>query len=123
MRERRQVAHSAAALQAFVDALRDRAHGDAQTVALGSRYRAARWSNGSWSAGLPSMPSIRSSWIGFGIASRRRAQRRPSGRAGARGLVADRPQAFRLVRLDHPLIVQVREWSGSMRTSGLSSRG
>ena len=112
VRERRQVAHSAAALQAFVDALRDRAHGDAHTVAIGievPRGALVEWlverGFAVYAINPKQLDRFRDRFTTAGAKDDRR-----DALVLAASLRTD-PQAFRLVRLDHPLIIQVREWS------------
>jgi transposase len=112
VRERRQVAHSAAALEAFVAALRDRAHGEAQTVAIGievPRGALVEWlverGFAVYAINPKQLDRFRDRFTTAGAKDDRR-----DALVLAASLRTD-PQAFRLVRLDHPLIVQVREWS------------
>jgi transposase len=110
--ERRQVRHTVPDLQAWVDALLARAHGDPTTVAIGIEVPRG---------GLVELLVER----GFAVYAinpkqldRFRDRFAPAGakddRRDAR-VIGDSlrtdPQAFRPVRLDHPVIIQLREWS------------
>jgi hypothetical protein len=110
--ERRQVKHAVADLPAFVDALLARAGGDATTVAVGIEVPRGA---------LVELLVER----GFAVSAitpqpmdRFRDRFTPAGakddRRDARVIgdsVRTDPQAFRQVRLDHPVIIQLREWS------------
>ena len=110
--ERRQVRHTAADLQAFVEALLTRAHGDPTTVALGIEVPRGA---------LVELLVER----GFAVYAinpkqldRFRDRFTPAGAKDDRRdalVIGDSlrtdPQAFRQVRLDHPVIIQLREWS------------
>jgi len=110
--ERRQVRHTVPDLQTCVDALLARAHGDATTVAIGIEVPRGA---------LVELLVER----GFGVyAINPRQLDRFRDRFAPAGAKDDRrdalvigdslrtdPQAFRPVRLDHPLIIQLREWS------------
>src|SRR5467141_2369928 len=69
--DRRSVAHSATALQAFVDALLERAHGDASTVAIGIEVPRGALVDVCVERGFGVYAINRSSSIAFGTASRR----------------------------------------------------
>ena len=100
-------------LQAFVDALLARAGGDPTTVARSaSKCRAGRWWNCCVERGF-AVYAINPKQM-----DRFRDRFTPAGpRMIARDalVIGDSlrtdPQAFRRVRLDHPLIIQLREWS------------
>lgn len=110
--ERRQVAHSATALQGFVDALRDRADGEVHTVAVGievPRGALVEWlverGFDVYAINPKQLDRFRDRFTTAGAKDDRR-----DALVLAASLRTD-PQAFRAVRLDHPLIIQVREWS------------
>jgi transposase len=110
--ERRQVQHTGADLQAVVETLLARAQGDATTVAVGIEVPRGA---------LVELFVER----GFGVYAinpkqldRFRDRFTPAGAKDDRRdawVIGDSlrtdPQAFRQVRLDHPLIIQLREWS------------
>ena len=110
--ERRQVRHTALDLQAFVDALLTRADGDPTAVAVGIEVPRGA---------LVELVVER----GFAVyAINPKQLDRFRDRFTAAGAKDDRrdalvigdslrtdPQAFRRVRLDHPVIIQLREWS------------
>jgi transposase len=110
--ERRQVKHTAPAIQAFVEALLERAQGDPTVVAIGIEVPRGA---------LVELLVER----GFTVAAINPKQLdRFRDRFTAAGAKDDRrdalvigdslrtdPQAFREVRIDHPLIIQLREWS------------
>jgi transposase len=110
--ERRQVKHTAPAIQAFVEALLERAQGDPTVVAIGIEVPRGA---------LVELLVER----GFAVAAINPKQLdRFRDRFTAAGAKDDRrdalvigdslrtdPQAFREVRIDHPLTIQLREWS------------
>ena len=110
--ERRQVKHTVPDLQALVEALLTRAHGDATRVAIGIEVPRGA---------LVELLVER----GFGVSAinpkqldRFRDRFTPAGAKDDRRdalVIGDSlrtdPQAFRPVRLDHPVIIQLREWS------------
>jgi Transposase len=120
--ERRKVPHTATGLQAFVDALLQRAGGDPSSVAIG-------------------IETPRGTVVelcverGFGVYAinpkqldRFRDRFTPAGaKDDSRDalVIGDSlrtdPQAFRRVRLDHPLIFQLREWSRLDEELGLAA--
>ena len=109
---RQQVAHTATALQAFVDALLTRAHGDPTTVAIGIEVP----------RGTVVELLVERGFAVYAISPKQvdrfRDRFTPAGaKDDSRDalVISDSlrtdPQAFRRVRLDHPLVVQLREWS------------
>jgi len=110
--ERRQVKHTVPDLQAFVDALLARAHGESTTVAVGIEVPRGA---------LVELLVER----GFAVYAinpkqldRFRDRFAPAGAKDDRRdalVIGDSlrtdPQAFRQVLLEHPLIIQLREWS------------
>lgn len=110
--ERRQVRHTAADVQAFLDALLARAGGDATTVALGIEVP----------RGALVELLVERGFAVYAINPRHMDRFRdrftPAGAKDDRRdalVIGDSlrtdPQAFRPVRLDHPAIIQLREWS------------
>jgi transposase len=110
--ERRQVRHTVPDLQAFVDALLARAHGDPTTVAIGIE--------GPRGALVELL--VERGFVVYAInpkqLDRFRDRFTPAGAKDDRRdalVIGDSlrtdPQAFRQVRLDHPLIIHLREWS------------
>jgi transposase len=110
--ERRQVDHTATALQVFVDALLMRAQGDPSRVAIAIETP----------RGALVELFVERGFAVFAINPKQLARFRD--RFTAAGAKDDRrdalvlgdslrtdPQAFRRVRLDQPLIIQLREWS------------
>jgi transposase len=110
--ERRQVKHTVADLQTFVDALLARAHGDPTTVAIGIEVpRGAlvellvERSFAVYALNPKQMDRFRDRFTPAGAKDDRR-----DALVIGDSLRTD-PQAFRPVRLDHPVIIQLREWS------------
>jgi transposase len=110
--ERQQVKHSAIGLQAFVEALLARAAGDPATVAIGIEVP----------RGALVELLVERGFVVYAINPKQLDRFRD--RFTAAGAKDDRrdalvigdslrtdPQAFRRVRLDHPLVIQIREWS------------
>jgi transposase len=110
--ERRQVRHTVADLQAVVDALLARAQGDPTTVAVGIEVP----------RGALVELFVERGVLAYAINPKQLDRFRD--RFTAAGAKDDRrdalvigdslrtdPQAFRQVRLDHPVIIQLREWS------------
>lgn len=110
--ERRQVKHTAADLQAFVDALLTRAHGDPATVAVGIEVPRGALVEllvergfAVYAINPKQMDRFRDRFTPAGAKDDRR-----DALVIGDSLRTD-PQAFRQVRLDHPVIIQLREWS------------
>src|SRR5712691_9479196 len=110
--DRRSVPHSATALQAFVDALLERAHGDASTVAIGIEVPRGALVDvcvergfGVYAINPKQLDRFRDRFTAAGAKDDRR-----DAHVIGDSLRTD-PQAFRRVRLDHPLVIQLREWS------------
>jgi len=110
--DRRSVPHSATALQAFVDALLERAHGDASTVAIGIEVPRGAVVDvcvergfGVYAINPKQLDRFRDRFTAAGAKDDRR-----DAHVIGDSLRTD-PQAFRRVRLDHPLVIQLREWS------------
>jgi transposase len=110
--ERRQVQHTVADLQAFVDAVLTRAHGDPATVAIGIEVpRGAvvellvERGFAVYAINPKQMDRFRDRFTPAGAKDDRR-----DALVIGDSLRTD-PQAFRQVRLDHPVIIQLREWS------------
>jgi len=110
--ERREVKHTVAALQAFVDALLERAEGDPSQVAIGIEMP----------RGAVVELCVERGYAVYAINPKQVDRFRDRFTvAGAKDdprdahVIGDAlrtdPQAFRLVRLDHPLVIQLREWS------------
>src|SRR3989441_1561235 len=110
--ERRQVKHTAIALQAFVDALRARAQGDPATVAIGIEVPRGALVEllvergfAVYAINPKQLDRFRDRFTAAGAKDDRR-----DALVVGDSLRTD-PQAFRQVRLDQPLIIQLREWS------------
>ena len=110
--ERRQVKHTVADLQAFVDALLTRAHGDPATVAIGIEVPRGALVEllvergfAVYAINPKQMDRFRDRFTPAGAKDDRR-----DALVIGDSLRTD-PQAFRQVRLDHPVIIQLREWS------------
>jgi transposase len=110
--ERRKVPHTAMALQAFVDALLERADGDPSRVAIGIETPRGTVVDLCVERGL-GVYAINPKQL-----DRFRDRFTPAGaKDDSRDalVIGDSlrtdPQAFRRVRLDHPLVIQLREWS------------
>jgi transposase len=110
--ERRQVKHAVADLQAFVDALLARAGGDATTVAVGIEVPRGALVELCVERGFAvytinpkQMDRFRDRFTPAGAKDDRR-----DALVIGDSLRTD-PQAFRRVHLDHPVIIQLREWS------------
>jgi transposase len=110
--ERREVEHNAPALQAFVDALGARADGDPSRVAIGIEVP----------RGALVELCVERGFVVYAINPKQVDRFRDRFTvAGAKDdprdahVIADAlrtdPQAYRPVRLDHPLVIQMREWS------------
>lgn len=110
--DRRQVDHNATALQAFVDALRARAEGDPAMVAIAIEVpRGAvvelfvERGFSVYAINPKQLDRFRDRFTAAGAKDDRR-----DALVLGDSLRTD-PQAFRPVRLDHPLVIQLREWS------------
>jgi transposase len=110
--ERRQVKHTVADLQALVDALLTRAHGDPATVAIGIEVPRGALVEllvergfAVYAINPKQMDRFRDRFTPAGAKDDRR-----DALVIGDSLRTD-PQAFRQVRLDHPVIIQLREWS------------
>jgi transposase len=110
--ERRQVKHAVPDLQVFVDALLARAGGDATTVAVGIEVPRGALVEllvergfAVYAINPKQMDRFRDRFAPAGAKDDRR-----DARVIGDSLRTD-PQAFRQVRLDHPVIIQLREWS------------
>jgi len=110
--ERRQVRHTTADLQAFVDALLVRAHGDAATVAIAIEVPRGALVElfvergfAVYAINPKQLDRFRDRFTAAGAKDDRR-----DALVIADSLRTD-PQAFRQVRLDHPVVIQLREWS------------
>jgi len=110
--ERRQVKHTAIALQAFVDALLARAQGDPATVAIGIEVPRGALVEllvergfAVYAINPKQLDRFRDRFTAAGAKDDRR-----DALVVGDSLRTD-PQAFRQVRLDQPLIIQLREWS------------
>src|SRR5918995_3736573 len=110
--ERRQVKHTVPDLQAFVDALLARAGGDATTVAVGIEVPRGALVEllvergfAVYAINPKQMDRFRDRFTPAGAKDDRR-----DALVIGDSLRTD-PQAFREVRLDHPAIIQLREWS------------
>jgi transposase len=110
--ERRQVRHTVPDLQAFVDAVLVRAHGDATTVAVGIEVPRGALVEllvergfAAYAINPKQLDRFRDRFTPAGAKDDRR-----DAQVIGDSLRTD-PQAFRPVRLDHPLIIQLREWS------------
>jgi transposase len=110
--DRRTVAHTVTALQALMDALLDRAGGDPARVAIGIETPRGALVETLIERGFP-VYAINPKQL-----DRFRDRFSPAGAKDDRRdalVIGDSlrtdPQAFRLVRLDDPLVIQLREWS------------
>ena len=110
--ERRQVSHTVPDLQAFVDALLAQAHGDSTTVAVGIEVPRGALVELLVERGF-AVYAINPKQV-----DRFRDRFAPAGAKDDRRdalVIGDSlrtdPQAFRQVRLEHPLIIRLREWS------------
>lgn len=110
--ERRHVKHTVPELQAFVDTLRTRAHGDPATVAIGIEVPRGALVEllvergfAVYALNPKQMDRFRDRFAPAGAKDDRR-----DALVIGDSLRTD-PQAFRQVRLDHPVIIQLREWS------------
>jgi transposase len=110
--ERRQVKHTVPELQAVVEALLARAHGDATAVAVGIEVPRGALVEFFVERGF-AVYAINPKQL-----DRFRDRFTPAGAKDDRRdalVIGDSlrtdPQAFRQVRLDHPVIIQLREWS------------
>jgi transposase len=110
--ERRQVKHAVPELQAFVEALLARARGDATTVAVGIEVPRGALVDllvergfAVYAINPKQMDRFRDRFSPAGAKDDRR-----DALVIGDSLRTD-PHAFRRVRLDHPLIIQLREWS------------
>ena len=110
--ERRQVTHTVADLQAFVEALLTRAHGDPAAVAIGIEVPRGALVEllvergfAVYAINPKQMDRFRDRFTPAGAKDDRR-----DALVIGDSLRTD-PQAFRQVRLDHPVIIQLREWS------------
>lgn len=110
--ERREVKHTAPALQAFVDALLARSHGDPTTVAIGIEVPRGALVEllvergfAVYAINPKQLDRFRDRFTPAGAKDDRR-----DALVTGDSLRTD-PQAFRRVRLDDPLVIQVREWS------------
>jgi transposase len=110
--ERRQVKHTVPDLQAFVEALLARACGDATTVAVGIEVPRGALVEllvergfAVYAINPKQMDRFRDRFAPAGAKDDRR-----DALVIGDSLRTD-PQAFRPVRLDHPVIIQLREWS------------
>lgn len=110
--DRRQVKHTVADLQAFVDALLRRAHGDPATVAIGIEVPRGALVEllvergfAVYAINPKQMDRFRDRFTPAGAKDDRR-----DALVIGDSLRTD-PHAFRHVRLDHPVILQLREWS------------
>lgn len=110
--ERREVPHTATALQAFVDALLARAQGDLSRVAIGIEVPRGALVELCVERGL-AVYAINPKQVDrfrdrFTVAGAKDDPR--DAHVIADSLRTDGP-AYRRVRLDHPLVIQLREWS------------
>jgi len=110
--ERREVKHTAAALHAFVEALIERAGGDRSRVAIGIEVpRGAvvellvERGFAVYAINPKQLDRFRDRFTAAGAKDDRR-----DAQVIGDSLRTD-PQAYRLVRLDDPLVIQLREWS------------
>jgi transposase len=110
--ERRQVKHTVTDLQAFVEALLARAHGDPATVAIGIEVPRGALVEllvergfAVYAINPKQMDRFRDRFTPAGAKDDRR-----DALVIGDSLRTD-PQAFHQVRLDHPMIIQLREWS------------
>lgn len=112
IRERSEVQHTASALQAFVDALLDRAQGQPSRVALGIEVPRGALVELCVERGV-AVYAINPKQVDrfrdrFAVAG---AKDDPRDAHVISDALRTDPQAFRPVRLDHPLVIQLREWS------------
>jgi hypothetical protein len=112
IQERGDVKHTAVALQAFVDALRHRAQGDPTRIAIGIEVPRGALVELCVERGF-SVYAINPKQVDrfrdrFTVAG---AKDDPRDAHVISDALRTDPQAFRLVRLDHPLVIQLREWS------------
>lgn len=110
--ERREVLHTASALQAFVDALLERAQGEPSRVAIGIEVPRGALVELCVERGL-AVYAINPKQVDrfrdrFTVAGAKDDPR--DAHVIADALRTD-PHAYRPVHLDHPLIIQLREWS------------
>jgi transposase len=110
--ERCDVKHTAPALQAFVDALHDRAQGDPARVAIGIEVPRGALVELCVERGF-AVYAINPKQVDrfrdrFTVAG---AKDDPRDAHVMSDALRTDPQAFRPVRLDHPVVIQVREWS------------
>jgi len=110
--ERRQAKHTATALQAFVDALLERAHGDPTTVAIGIEVPRGALVEllvergfAVYAINPKQLDRFRDRFTAAGAKDDRR-----DALVVGDSLRTD-PQAYRRVRLDDPLVIQLREWA------------
>jgi transposase len=110
--ERREVAHTAGALHGLMDALWQRAQGDPSRIAIGIEVPRGALVELCVERGFP-VYAINPKQVDrfrdrFTVAGAKDDPR--DAHVIGDGLRTD-PQAFRPVRLDHPLVIQLREWS------------
>jgi transposase len=110
--ERREVPHTAVALQSFIDVLLQRAHGDPGRLAIGIEMPRGALVELCVERGL-SVYAINPKQVDrfrdrFTVAG---AKDDPRDAHVIGDALRTDPQAFRPVRLDHPLVIQLREWS------------
>jgi transposase len=110
--ERCEVQHTAVALQAFMNALLERSHSDASRVAVGIEIPRGALVELCVERGL-SVYAINPKQVDrfrdrFTVAG---AKDDPRDAHVISDALRTDPQAFRRVRLDHPLVIQLREWS------------
>lgn len=110
--ERCEVKHTAVALQAFIDALLTRAQGDPACVAIGIEVPRGALVELCVERGF-SVYAINPKQVDrfrdrFTVAG---AKDDPRDAYVISDALRTDPQAFRAVRLDHPLVIHVREWS------------
>lgn len=110
--ERREVKHTAVALQAFIDALLTRAQGDPTCVAIGIEVPRGALVELCVQRGF-SVYAINPKQVDrfrdrFTVAG---AKDDPRDAHVISDALRTDSQAFRAVRLDHPLVIHVREWS------------
>lgn len=110
--ERREVTHTAAALHAFLDALLQRAQGDPSRLAIGIEVPRGALVELCVERGFR-VYAINPKQVDrfrdrFTVAG---AKDDPRDAHVISDALRTDPQAFRPVRLDHPLVIQLREWS------------
>jgi transposase len=110
--ERCEVKHTAAALQAFIDALLERAQGDLSSIAIGIEVPRGALVELCVERGF-SVYAINPKQVDrfrdrFTVAG---AKDDPRDAHVISDALRTDPQAFRVVRLDHPLVIRLREWS------------